>query len=623
MCNNGTIPLIFEDEININNQVSAYEGMYQGGMVIDGIYYKLTPKHRMVSAKNPDSFGGERQEVPFLVRHPNSIQFTALPNDYLDDVVLKMYQLPKSSSEIFFEVYKHVGKLTSRDLEMMALVAKAIPDRDPRVTAYRIAKYALPKKEQQAFHDWFVGRFGKFTLPTVDHDIHNFVMTDSRQEAYGIMSDFLAVRKLRQLTGLPGGIRGIIFEGIPRDGKSHFVEACLKHYGFTPVLPHEIETCGLENAYCLLPANMTDDEKRETHMAAFNAGILVIENEMNACPALESLHNALAMGFDEHFNPPKKTGYGFIATQNPIYMAGRRATTSPIKHRVMFYEFASYGPREVFQIVHKMFPLLSEEVIRLLTQKKLSFGELLNVVEKGISTKTHILYPLPDVVEQQGPTCKLYALSAVMNWIYQQNPVGMQPPPARKRDRIIDGKKANDSVRQRARKNKKSEAGEVYNPEFLVEIAKSYGFNSACVVKADRKSYIDILKENINAGRAPIVFFDVDMNTGNPIKLGSKQEHAAVCIGYFHNLKGETFFTLLHWGKPWVVNAEELADSANQLSLDREAATFCKIDGMWRERGDRRDVTEGDFDRVLSGKRVETRTGKKGDTFNNKIVIVA
>lgn len=620
-CRNGTIPLIFEDEINLQVQISGYEGMYQSGIVIEGTYYKLTPQHRMVSARNPESFGGERREVPFLLRHPNSIAFTPLTHAYLYDVVLHQYQLPKSTADLFLEVYQHVGQLTPRELEMMALVTRAIPNRDPRIAAYRIAKYALAKKKQPAFHDWFTGRFGKIALPTVDHDVHNFILTDSRQEAYGIVSDFLAVRKLRRETSLQGGLGGLCFEGIPRDGKSHFAVAALLAHGFIQVSPQEIGNCSQE-AFCLLPANMPIAEKKECLLAAFDAGQLVIANETNASPGLESLYNALAMGFDETSKTPKKRGFGFIRTQNPIYFAGRRATTSPSKHRVLTYEFTPYGQREMSQIVLKKYPSISQEAVRLLTQKQLSFGELLNVVEKGLKADKRLVHPLPDVVEQQGPVCKLYALSAVMQWLYCQSPMHgrMEPPPARKRDRMI---KAGTSLRQLAKKLAYSQVGEVYSPQFLVEIAKNYGFQSTCVVNPSREGYISMLKEMIDSEHAPIVFFDVAMKTGMPIKLGSKQEHAAICVGYFYNLKNELFFTLLHWGKPWVVKAEELADSANQLSLDREPETFHKVDRAWRQRGDRQDVEQGDFERVLGSKRVVARTGKKSqDTFRNKIIIV-
>jgi hypothetical protein len=622
-CCDGTIPIFFDDEVNLKNKKnSRFEGLYQlnPSLVIDE-YYPLTPLHRVISAKNPLSFGGERREVSFLLRHPNHIEFTPLSNEYLLDVVLDQYQLPIKTANIFLEVYKKAQQLTPRELEMMALITLAVPERDPLVTAYRIAKYALSKKKQEAFHNWFTSRFGKITLPTLNHDVHDFILTESRQEAYGLMSDFLAVRKLRQRTSMLGGLGGIVFEGIPRDGKSHFAVASLLAQGFVQVPPDKIGTIE-QDAFCLLPANMPVEQKKECLLAAFHAGQLVIENEMNASPGLEALHNGLAMGYDQSLQKAKKPGFGFIGTQNPIFFAGRRATTSPSKHRVITYELTPYGQREMFQIVHKKYPLLAQEVIRLLTQKQLSFGELLNVVEKGIRSKKNLLDFLPDVVEQQGPVCKLYALSTVMMWIYKKNPVRFQkaPPPARKRDPAI---KAESSVRQLAKQKTYSQVGEVYSPKYLVELAKSYGYNSTFVVEASNEGYTEALKYHLDQGAAPIVFFDVEMNTGMPIKLGSNQEHAAVCVGYFYNLENELFFTLLHWGKPWVVKAQELAESAANLSTERDPETFYKVDGAWRQRGDRQDVARGDYN-LLGSKKIIKKTGKKStDSFRNKIVIVA
>lgn len=617
------IPVIFEDEVDQQNcQFTCYEDINYQGNAIDGDYIPLTPKHRIVSAKNPLSFGGERREVSFLTRHPNRIEFTPLTSEYLYDVILKQYGLPEATAKLFLEVYNQESHLTPRELEMMALIALAIPDRDPRIAAYRIAKYANPKKMQQSFHDRFTSRFGQITLPKVSHDLHDFIMTDSRQEPYGLVSDFLAVRKLRQQKPLPGGLGGLVFEGIPRDGKSHFVAASLLANGFVQVAPHEIGTCK-QDAFCLLPANMPLEQKKECLLAAFHAGQFVIGNEMNASSGLASLRYALAMGFDETMQPPKKRGFGFIDTQNPIYFAGRRATTTPFKHRVITYEFNPCGQREIYQIVHKKHPSISEEVIRLLTQKPFSLGELLNIVEKGIHAPKQMLSPLPQVVEQQGPVCKLYALSAVMTWAYKKNPLQYpkEPPPARWRDRKI---KPKASVRQLAKFEKFTQVGEVYDPHFLVQIAKKYGFQSTTLVEPSHEKYTDTLIHLIKKGLAPIVFFDVSMNTGKPLNLGSKQEHAAICVGYFYNLQNELFFTLLHWGKPWVVNAQELADSANQLSLDREPETFYKVDGAWRHQGDRQDVAHGDFNALLGTKKVTPKTGTKSkETFRNKIIIVA
>lgn len=308
-----------------------------------------------------------------------------------------------------------------------------------------------------------------------------------------------------------------------------------------------------------------------------------------------------------------------FATQNPIYFAGRRATPSALKHRMTTFVLTPYPQREVFQIVQKKNPHIPEEVIRLLTQHQVSFREILQIVEKGIRNEKVLLHPLPEPVEQRGPTCKLYALACVMQWLFQRaTPKFSPPPPARK------NKSAPFSVRSLAKKEFHSQVGEVYDPQSLVGIARRYGFTSTRIVESTHQDYCLTLKQLLDQRHAPIVFFDVDLETGKPIRLHSKQEHAAVCVGYFYNLQGELFFTLLHWGKPWVVSAKELALSANNLSQDREPETFYKIDGIWRQEGDRLDSSRCDFQKALKeGRFTGRRTGKKSsETFRNKFIVV-
>ncbi|MBS0655595.1 MAG: hypothetical protein JSR46_07455, partial [Verrucomicrobia bacterium] len=90
----------------------------------------------------------------------------------------------------------------------------------------------------------------------------------------------------------------------------------------------------------------------------------------------------------------------------------------------------------------------------------------------------------------------------------------------------------------------------------------------------------------------------------------------------FVSLQGELFFTLLHWGKPWVVSAQELAASANNLSLDREPETFYRVNNAWRSANDRSDT--GDLKRIIDDKSYDevVRGVKSGDTFRNKLVVV-
>lgn len=597
-CDNGTTPILFLDEINAQNrQFNCLEGLYSDGIVDDeGTYHRKNPLMRVVSCQNQQEYGAERKEVEFLKRHPNTITFTALPTEFLKE----RYNL----DNLLVEVFKKVPELTPRELEMIRLMP------NPHLAAYRIARCSLPLSKQNEFTDWFKGNF-RLNEPKVNIDLGNFELTESRKEIASLMSDLLAIRKQR----VQGGLGGIVLEGKPGDGKSHFAEAILRFHGIIKVEPHEIGDVGFD-AYCKIPAKMDAADKARIRLMAFHAGQVVVEEEANVSKAQEAEKNALLMGFDENLTAAKKPGFFTIRTQNPITMKNRRATSKADKRRTITYAFAPYPQKEIYQILLKRYPGLSSEVVRYITQKKLSFRELLHIIERGLAAPKNILKHLPDMPEQQGQTCKLYALGAVMNWLYSKHAV----PPARKSDR----QGAQDSLRALAKREGYTQVGEIYSPEHLVAIAKRHGFASTKVVESTQDSYIETLKQQIDKKRAPIVFFDVDPETAKPILAESKQEHAAVCVGYFFSLQNELFFTLLHWAKPWVVSAKELAASANNLSQNREPETFYKVDGFWRAFNDRNDSQRGDLKRIVESKSYEKAvSGKKSaDTFRNKLIVI-
>ncbi|MBS0656092.1 MAG: ATP-binding protein, partial [Verrucomicrobia bacterium] len=305
-CNNGTVPILFLDEINAQGrQFNCLEGLYTGGVVDDaGNYHPTNPHMRVVSCQNPKEYGGERREIEFLKRHPNTITFTALPDDYL----ASKYNLDK----VLLQVFKKVPGLTPRELEMMQLMP------DPHYAAYLIARCALPLSKQKDFTYWFTGRFPLKT-PHIDIDLGDFELTESRQEICSLMCDLLSVRKKRK----SGGLGAISLMGLPGDGKSLFAEAICRAMNLRRVEPHEIGTVDVD-AYCKVPAKMNEVDKRKILLTAFHAGQVVIEEEANVAKPLESLHNAILMGYDEEGKSAEKDGFFIIRTQNDLTSKGRR-----------------------------------------------------------------------------------------------------------------------------------------------------------------------------------------------------------------------------------------------------------------------------------------------------------
>ncbi|MCE5293414.1 MAG: hypothetical protein LLF94_02215 [Chlamydiales bacterium] len=583
-CPQELIPLLFVDEVDMQIYSFEYlEGLYFGGLIDEhGIYYPTTSRHRVIFCKNPKEYGGERKEVPFLKRHPNRVSFTALPIEYL----AAKYGV---ESELI-EIWKKVPELTPRELEMMSLM----PDR--LEGAYQIAKCALAKSKQQAFTEWFYRRF-TFSPQPVTANLGTFILTESRHEIYRLMTNLLSIRKKR----VKGGLGGLVLEGMPGDGKSHFAEAVLAAHGLQKVQPHEIGTVGFD-AYCKIPAGMDVEDKRACLLAAFHSGQVVLEEENNASSPSEALHNALLMGYDEEMNSAQKEGFFVIRTQNPISMRGRRAASKADKHRVLTYQFSPCPQKEIYQIVKGTFPGLSDEIARLISRKKMSVRELLRYIEKSFALPKKILNPLPNIAQQKGPTCKLYALAAVIS---QFSPVSP------------------DSLIALAKNEHFSKVGEIYDPEYLVQLAKNYGFASAKAVQCSSNRYIETLKELLDSNHAPIVFFDVDPMTGAPVLLKSLNEHAAVCVGYFLSMEDKCYFTLVHWGTSWVVSADDLAASADNLSHDRSPETFYKVEGIWRTLGDRTDLQNRDLEKTLASHSYDKKIvckSKPGTTFRNTFI---
>ncbi len=139
-------------------------------------------------------------------------------------------------------------------------------------------------------------------------------------------------------------------------------------------------------------------------------------------------------------------------------------------------------------------------------------------------------------------------------------------------------------------------------------------------LESKHAEYVTNIKNEIDRGNAPIIFYDVSEDgRGMPVKVKSQREHAAVLAGYFtHARNNELYFIMLQWGEYYAVNARKLAASANQLSIPRTPEYFYKQSGDWEE---------GSYLYVLLTScfyktRAAYGTGDNEANFRNKIIIL-
>jgi hypothetical protein len=198
---------------------------------------------------------------------------------------------------------------------------------------------------------------------------------------------------------------------------------------------------------------------------------------------------------------------------------------------------------------------------------------------------SRLLDPLPRPILQHGETCKLYALSTVMQWLHGKYPDAIQlPPPARKQDNTFWSERlyGRNSLRRQAKENFGSRVGEIYDHRTLAELAKRNGFDNVRIINSANADYLLHLLDEIDKGNAPIVFYDVSTDgEGVPILGNSEREHAAVVAGYYVNQKGSLDLILLQWGQYYSVCAGDLLRSANQLNENRQPEQFYKSKSGW------------------------------------------
>lgn len=199
---------------------------------------------------------------------------------------------------------------------------------------------------------------------------------------------------------------------------------------------------------------------------------------------------------------------------------------------------------------------------------------------------------------QRGNDCKVIAIGAVLNWLHENKKINQKPLPARFRHQKQKDKqkKPKDgqfhSLRQVAKQKLKEKNGgeakdqvteSIDDPEILAQVASHHPEVDADFIDCENEAhYLYIIKTAIDQGLAPIVFFDVDPSTHQPVQFNGAHEHAAIIIGYEQGWGG-TSLTLAQWKQEEKVDGSVLFHSSIQLREAKKHEYYYK----YPDRGDK------------------------------------
>ncbi|ASQ46370.1 DUF5617 domain-containing protein [Legionella clemsonensis] len=377
--------IIFIDEANIENRDwSEFEGLFANppGILIDGTYYPLTDKHKVVFAGNPLNYGGERQLSQFFIRHGNAVLFEVMPQEFIYEKILKpVFTQTDLELEVLdiaepiLSVYSYLCKhsrdevlISPRELQMMALLVLTAHKKHPELEvaelaehyAYVIGQTLCPKEKQSKFEERFkpYEPFIKQTLEAVSaNKKSSFLVTASRQAIYQQLNELLQLRLLRRegknAAQKYGGINGFLIEGEPGAGKSELVTAVLIQNGYQEVQfdPTFKAEKPREKIFYRMPVSMQFEDKKNLFLKAFDEGAVVVVDEINSSPMMERLLNALLMGKTPEGKRPANPGFLIIGTQNPASMGGRLQTGNALSRRMIKATMVSYPEEEMEAIL--------------------------------------------------------------------------------------------------------------------------------------------------------------------------------------------------------------------------------------------------------------------------------
>ncbi|WP_133133949.1 hypothetical protein [Legionella parisiensis] len=362
-------PILFLDEANISQEhYTLFAAIARGDKEFwyEGTCYPLK-NHKIIFAGNPTHYEG-RFEPDLFKRFPNYFPFEG---QRLDKILSPLLTHCDDATSLLKLIKTYYAKaqdaglnITPRNAQMMCLrffILKENPQTksmtddflmrytilseiktislDKKLSQhirYDIKKGSPWKEERRQFEEVLQ----QFQPQTTDK---KFIWTDSRKKIALSIEMLMRIReqKIKGRWEQEIGINGIVLEAEPGLGKSQLVQALLKAKGVEFIT--------------ISPTNT-----KQVHaklLEAFHKGQVVCIEEFNTL-VHEQLLNALLSGYDLEGNPPQKSGFCIIGTQNPTTLHGRQPLSKALENRLMLVELSHYHFDEFIKILTEKFQLL-------------------------------------------------------------------------------------------------------------------------------------------------------------------------------------------------------------------------------------------------------------------------
>jgi hypothetical protein len=361
--------VLFLDEINLGlGNCTEFEGLFETPPVIykTNKRYPLSPEHLVIFARNPLSYGGERHLPEFFKNHSNPVIFKPMSPAFVYQKTIKPFNFSNQINLLLVDIYYKITNLnpdevliTPRELELLSQFIQNQPHSNTKnyseaiLYSYLLGISVLSPEQKNQFSLWFEQKYLAITQLLETHTrktiiINKFLVTPSRYPTYLLMKNLLEVSEKNQSHA---GLGGMLIEGNPGDGKSHFLINMLNHMGYHKANFNDTDMA-LNKRYYVLPASMSFKLKTQYLLQAFHEGSKVILDEANSSPALEQLVNALLTGVDLQNKRAAQPGFKLFLTQNPAKdFEGRKATSTAIKRRVINCVFEPYSEAEIVAIL--------------------------------------------------------------------------------------------------------------------------------------------------------------------------------------------------------------------------------------------------------------------------------